>query len=86
MWTGPREKKKKIVTLFSKWSEIKHGVTQGSILRPLLFLSYKNDLPKLINNEPIPMLFADDINVLITHPNLVDFNTNFVKVSEISNR
>jgi hypothetical protein len=40
---------------------ITHGVSQGSILEPLLFLVYVNDLPLNIQYEKL-VIYADDTN------------------------
>jgi hypothetical protein len=49
----------------SRWTRVKHGVLQGSILGPLLFLLYINDLPNALSGKATPILFADDTSILI---------------------
>ena len=45
----------------SSWANIKVGVTQGSIMSPLLFLIYISDLPKVLSsNAKLP---ADDTSL-----------------------
>jgi hypothetical protein len=57
----------------SKWNKIKYGVPQGSVLGPLLFLLYTDNLPKATADKATCILFADDTSVLITSPNISNF-------------
>jgi len=70
----------------SKWTKIKCGVPQGSILGLLLFLLYINALPKAVQHKALPILFANDTIILITSPNnnqlQSDLNIVFAQLSK----
>ena len=60
----------------SSYKVIQCGVPQGSILGPLLFLLYINDIGNVSNILEL-ILFADDTNLFFSHNDLY-FLTNIV--------
>jgi hypothetical protein len=58
------------------WEQIRLGVPQGSIIGPLFFLLYVNDFPAVIKYISKPTLFADDINLILTTSDSMQFKEN----------
>jgi hypothetical protein len=69
-----RKQKTIVNKIESKWEKIKIGVPQGSVLGPILFIIYTNDLFVNINNKLV--IYADDTTAIIKHRNLKELAKN----------
>ena len=56
---GSRQQRVVVNGTCSTWSEVGSGVPQGSILAPMMFLLFINDMPNAVSSARIAM-FADD--------------------------
>jgi hypothetical protein len=70
---------------YSGWESVTVGVPQESVLGPLLFLLYVNDMHNVISDISNPVLYADDTSLIITNSDIQiferDINTAIVTKS-----
>ena len=57
---------------YSEWVDVTSGIPQGSVLGPILFLIYVNDIPEMVNCSI--KMFADDTTLFRTVKSIDDCN------------
>ena len=63
----------------SKRTPLLYGVPQGSILGPLFFIIYINDLPHISDLAKF-ILYADDANIIVTGDDIEDVKNNVLQL------
>ena len=79
--------KRQFVSLFgtnSDYQSLTCGIPRGSVLRPLLFLLFINDMPKCSNILEFHH-FVDDTNLFLNNRYILNLETNLnVKLEKVS--
>ena len=68
----------------SDWINLKRGVPQGTILGPLLFNIYVNDLAKIVEKDCTVLQYADETFLFTSDTDEISSKTKEHNISEIN--
>ena len=80
-YLSEKSQKVTIAGVSSSWLNINCGVPQGSILGPLLFLIYIDNLPNICSKVDV-YLFADDTNICGLNCSSEEIETDLPKITK----
>ena len=64
LWIRNRKQRVQVNGEFSPWHNVTSGILQGSVLGPILFVVFINDLPDCVDSKVF--MFADDTKLYRT--------------------
>ena len=76
----------KFSNFISNEEKIKSGVPQGSILGPLLFLCFVNDLPQIFDKKCEFLSYADDTQLVFTAENIQSLKNKIEDVIDLAQK
>lgn len=83
-YLSSRKQRVKIGNHFSEWQSVDRGVPQGSVLGPLLFNIFKNDIFYLMTDKCTIYNYADDNTLGISKRHVVELEENLSAASEMA--
>ena len=81
-YLNDRSQRVRINNTYSDYKSLTHGIPQGSILGPLLFIIYINDLPNIQKIVKF-ILYADDANIILTGANAQEIICKYNELSKL---
>ena len=71
---------------FSDYIHASSCVPQGSVIGPLLFLIYRNDLHSIFSSQLTCPLFADDAKIYLSYRNTTECNNHQSGLNDLYDR
>ena len=81
-YLNERKQRVRVNNIYSDTKYLTHGIPQGSILGPLLFIIYINDMPNIQKLVKF-ILYADDANIIITGSNAHEVISKYNEISKL---